>query len=81
MVATEPIVVQFPPRWYAAYTTPRHEKSAHQHLESRNLESFLPLYDSARMWNGRRAVVQMLANRNQESTTRVGFSLQLSKSG
>jgi hypothetical protein len=33
------------------------------------------------MWNGRRAVVQMLANRNQESTTRVGFSLQLSKSG
>ena len=59
MVATEPIVMQFPPRWYAAYTAPRHEKSAHQHLESRSLESFLPLYDSARMWNGRRAVVQM----------------------
>ncbi len=47
------------PRWYAAYTAPRHEKSALQHLESRSVESFLPLYGSTRMWNGRRAIVQM----------------------
>lgn len=47
------------PRWYAAYTSPRHEKSARQHLESRAVETFLPMYNSVRNWNGRRAVVEM----------------------
>lgn len=47
------------PRWYATYTCPRHEKSAKQHLEGRAVETFLPVYDSTRNWNGRRAVVQM----------------------
>jgi transcription antitermination factor NusG len=59
MSTSEPLVTESVARWYAAYTAPRHEKSALQHLESRNVESFLPLYSSARMWNGRRAVVQM----------------------
>jgi transcription antitermination factor NusG len=59
MVTTESIIMQLSPRWYAAYTAPRHEKSALQHLESRSVESYLPLYGSVRMWNGRRAVVQM----------------------
>ena len=56
---TDTIIMQPSLRWYAAYTAPRHEKSALQHLESRSVESFLPLYGSARMWNGRRAIVQM----------------------
>ncbi len=59
MVGNDTIIMQPSLRWYAAYTAPRHEKSALQHLESRSVESFLPLYGSARMWNGRRALVQM----------------------
>ena len=59
MASAEPFLMQSPARWYAAYTAPRHEKSVQQHLESRSVEHFLPLYKSARMWNGRRAIVQM----------------------
>jgi transcription antitermination factor NusG len=59
MASAEPILMQSPARWYAAYTAPRHEKSVQHHLESRGVEHFLPLYKSVRLWNGRRAVVQM----------------------
>lgn len=55
----EPLISQVLPHWYAVYTSPRHEKSVQQHLQSRSVESFLPLYLSARVWNGRRATVQM----------------------
>jgi len=55
----EPLVLCNPPRWYATYTAPRHEKSVLMHLQRRDVETFLPLYSSTRMWNGRRAVVQM----------------------
>jgi len=51
--------LQSAPRWYAAYTAPRHEKRVLQHLENRSLETYLPLYESARLWNGRRAVVKL----------------------
>jgi transcription antitermination factor NusG len=45
-------------RWYAAYTTPRHEKMVARHLQTRHIESFLPLYDSVRRWkNGCRVPV------------------------
>jgi transcription antitermination factor NusG len=37
--------------WYAVYTTPRHEKRVREHLEMRQIESFLPLYRSLRQWN------------------------------
>jgi transcription antitermination factor NusG len=47
------------PRWYAAYIAPRHEKTSLRHLEVRSVESFLPVYASARNWNGRRAVVEL----------------------
>lgn len=59
MASVESVILESAPRWYAAYTAPRHEKSAMQHLESRSVEAFLPLYGSARLWNGRRAFVQM----------------------
>lgn len=42
-----------PPRrmgWFAAYTTPRHEKAVARHLEVRELEYFLPLYRVTRKW-------------------------------
>lgn len=38
------------PSWFAAYTTPRHEKRIAQHLQLRNIEHFLPLYSVSRKW-------------------------------
>lgn len=44
--------------WFAAYTTPRHEKAVARHLQVRHIESFLPLYTSIRRWrNGCRVPV------------------------
>jgi transcription antitermination factor NusG len=45
--------------WFAAYTTPRHEKSVHRQLEARGWKSFLPLYRSTNRWkNGCKVEVQ-----------------------
>jgi transcription antitermination factor NusG len=38
------------PRWFAVYTTCRHEKRVAQHLAQREIEHYLPLYRSARKW-------------------------------
>ena len=51
--------LQPPPLWYAVYTATSHEQRVGQHLASREVERYLPLYTSARLWNGRRAVVQL----------------------
>jgi transcription antitermination factor NusG len=40
-----------PPRWFALYTTSRHEKRVAQHLSQREIEFFLPLYKSERRWS------------------------------
>jgi transcription antitermination factor NusG len=37
-------------QWFAAYTTPRHEKHAATMLTERGIETFLPLYRTARQW-------------------------------
>ncbi|WP_263368578.1 transcription termination/antitermination protein NusG [Edaphobacter bradus] len=47
------------PRWYAAYTVPRHEKAVAHRLASQKVESYLPLYSSVRHWNHRRVEVQL----------------------
>ena len=47
------------PPWYAVYTLPRHEKAIAEHLGFRQVETYLPLYLSARRWAGRRALVQL----------------------
>ena len=39
------------PKWFTAYTTPRHEKRVGQHLEMRQIEHFLPLYRTHRKWS------------------------------
>ncbi len=39
-----------PPKWYAIYTNPRHEKRVAQHLEIRDVEHFLPTYCIHRKW-------------------------------
>ena len=38
------------PRWYAAYTRSRHEKSVADLLECKQIETFLPLYTTIRRW-------------------------------
>ena len=47
------------PRWYVAYTLPRHEKSIAYHLIQQNVETYLPLYSSVRKWNHRHAEVEL----------------------
>ncbi len=48
-----------PIRWYAAHTASRHEKTVAQHLQQREVECFLPLYESVRRWNNGRHLVQL----------------------
>ncbi len=40
--------------WYAAYTCANHERRVGEHLSSRLVEHFLPLYESTRRWKDRR---------------------------
>jgi hypothetical protein len=37
-------------RWFAAYTSPRHEKRVEQYLSVRQIEHYLPLYHPRRKW-------------------------------
>lgn len=39
--------------WYAVFTYPQHEKSAAKQLEMREIESFLPTYQTVRVWKNR----------------------------
>ena len=45
--------------WYAAYTASRHEKTVAEHLQQREVECFLPLYETVRRWNNGRHRVQL----------------------
>lgn len=38
------------PRWYAAHTRSRHEKSVSTQLHDRHVETFLPSYETVRRW-------------------------------
>lgn len=45
-------------RWYAVYTSCRHEKRVARHLKHREVEHYLPLYQAERKWkNGSRAML------------------------
>ena len=47
-------------RWFAVYTTCRHEKRVARHLEQRQIENFLPLYRAQHKWkDGSRALVDL----------------------
>jgi transcription antitermination factor NusG len=39
------------PKWFAVYTTSRHEKKVAQHLTNRDIEFYLPLYKVDRKWS------------------------------
>jgi transcription antitermination factor NusG len=46
--------------WFAAFTSPRHEKRVEQHLTQRNVEHYLPVYRSSRKWrNGLKVVLDL----------------------
>jgi transcription antitermination factor NusG len=45
------------PRWFALYTTPRHEKHVSEMLAQREIEAFLPLYRTTRQWKKSRPIV------------------------
>ena len=45
------------PRWFAVYTTPRHEKHVSEILAERQIEAFLPLYRANRQWKKSSPVV------------------------
>jgi transcriptional antiterminator NusG len=42
------------PQWYAAYTRANHEKCTAEQLEQREIEHFLPLYETVHNWKDRR---------------------------
>lgn len=39
--------------WYAVFTVPQNEKSVVKHLDLRGIESFLPAYETVRVWKNR----------------------------
>lgn len=46
-------------RWFAAYTSPRHEKHVSQQMQHRGIQNFLPLYKSIRRWKDRRKELEL----------------------
>lgn len=46
-------------RWYAVYTCANHEKRVAEQFAGRDLEHFLPQYESVRQWKDRRVRVQL----------------------
>jgi transcriptional antiterminator NusG len=45
-------------RWYAVYTCSRHEKQVSRQLHERQINCFLPTYQSVRRWKDRRKEVE-----------------------
>lgn len=46
--------------WYAVFTLPQHEKSVVNHLNLREIESFLPTYETVRIWKNRQKMKLIL---------------------
>jgi transcription antitermination factor NusG len=42
---------QASPKWFAVYTSPRHEKRVDRHMSMREIEHYLPLYRTQRKWS------------------------------
>jgi len=47
-------------RWYAVFTAPQSEKSVVRHLGLREIETFLPTYETVRLWKNRQRVKTIL---------------------
>jgi transcription termination/antitermination protein NusG len=46
-------------RWYAAYTSPHHEKWVAGQMNDSQIECFLPVYKSVRRWKDRRKQLEL----------------------
>ena len=46
--------------WHAVFTLPQNEKSVVKHLEVRDIESFLPTYETIRVWKNRQRMKVIL---------------------
>jgi transcription antitermination factor NusG len=55
-LSSPPVQEQGNRKWFAAVTTPQHEKSALRHLDSSGIETFLPTYQLCRTWKNRQKV-------------------------
>ncbi len=47
-------------RWYAVFTVPQNEKSVVNHLGMREVEAFLPTYETIHLWKNRQRVKTVL---------------------
>jgi len=47
------------PRWYVAYTYPRHEKAVADQVQLRSVETFLPTYTLKSQWKDRRVQLEL----------------------
>lgn len=47
-------------KWYAVFTIPQNEKSVVRHLAVREVESFLPTYETVKVWKNRQKVRTVL---------------------
>jgi transcription antitermination factor NusG len=43
-------------KWFAVVTTPQHEKATTRNLDFSGIETFLPTYESSRVWKNRQKV-------------------------
>jgi len=46
------------PRWYVAYTYPRHEKAVADQVQLRSVETFLPTYTIKSQWKDRQVLLE-----------------------
>src|SRR3954454_5238538 len=53
-----PSFTEGPNHWYAPYTYPRHEKAVTKQLESKCIQTFLPLFSTEKRWKDRRVHIQ-----------------------
>jgi transcription antitermination factor NusG len=47
------------PHWYAVYTCANHEKQVAKQFHERNIEHFLPVYDTVRRWADRKKHIEL----------------------
>jgi transcription antitermination factor NusG len=47
-------------KWYAVFTVPQHEKTVVKHLDIREVESFLPTYETVQLWKNRQRMKVVL---------------------
>ena len=57
-----PVMMDIPcvRKWYAVFAVPQNEKSVVKHLDLRQVESFLPTYETVRVWKNRQRMKLIL---------------------